>query len=103
MNQTEWKLLQRRFEMSQSGWPTLLVIVVDTMLVTASMWLRARGGFFYLVSVGCLTVALLHAYLLLHEASHSAISSNKFINSLVGHVAGWLIAMPYLSRRRSHM
>jgi fatty acid desaturase len=103
VNQAEWKQLRKELEPQQSGWPTLLVMAVDLVALAFSLWLQGRAGPWNLAGVFVLTLVLLHGYLWLHEASHSSICRNQTLNDLVGHLAGWLIVMPYLSRRRSHL
>jgi acyl-lipid omega-6 desaturase (Delta-12 desaturase) len=104
MKKQDWLALKDQIEPGQSRWPTVTVIVFDC-LVSAIAWRLIHGGTFIgeILSVPLLALVFLHAYLLLHEATHSAISRNKRINALVGHACGWLILMPFLSRQRSHL
>ncbi|MDR6500237.1 fatty acid desaturase [Burkholderia ambifaria] len=48
-------------------------------------------------------LALLHLYLIMHEALHYSVSNTRFYNEVVGHICGWIIGLPFLPRRRSHL
>jgi fatty acid desaturase len=47
--------------------------------------------------------ALLHFYLLQHEATHKAISKSPFLNDTLGHIFSWVVVIPYIQRRKSHL
>src|SRR4051794_20347251 len=101
MTRKEWIYLKEQLQFHQSSWPSRIVIVFDVAVFSSSLSLFATHH--HLLSTFLLTWSLLHSYLLLHEATHSALSTKKGINDLVGHICGWLIIMPYLCRQRSHL
>lgn len=103
MSPQDWKQLRDRFQSLKPSWPTAWVIVLDFFALFSSWRLWKIGGGYAPLSILLLAWALLHFYLVLHEATHSAISRNPKINNLVGHIAGWIILMPFLSRQRSHL
>lgn len=96
MTRDQWETLKAHFHDLKPGLQTFSVIIFDLLALKAAWQL---GGFGSLL----LALVLLHAYLLLHEATHSAISKNTSLNDWVGHVAGWMILMPFLPRQRSHL
>lgn len=107
MKQEKWQELKSRFQATkamQPGWPTLAVLVVDSAIAIYSFHLFQVAGVWHrLSSVALLALVLLHSYLLLHEATHSAVSKSRVINDFIGHFCGALILMPFLPRQRSHL
>jgi fatty acid desaturase len=103
MTKEDWELVKSEIRGPIRRWPTFAVILIDLIVFVLSGWLRHQGRFAAILAFILLALVLHHAYLLLHEATHSAIARSKRINALVGHVCGWLIGVPYLSRQRSHM
>ena len=102
MTRQDWELVKSQLH-EPIHWPTLGVMVLDLLVFALSAWLAQQGPFARLLAIVPLTLVLHHAYLFAHDASHSAVSRNAWLNDLVGHVCSWLIAVPYLSRQRSHM
>lgn len=54
------------------------------------------------LSVVMLVLTFLHLYLLVHEACHDALFRSRKLNDFVGQLLGWVIALAYLPRKRSH-
>jgi fatty acid desaturase len=102
MTKEEWRLVKSALRKPRR-WPTFGIIVVDLVALLASWRFKQQGWFAAFLATLLLALVLHHAYLLLHEATHSAIAESRHVNALVGHVCGWLIAVPFLSRQRSHM
>lgn len=102
MNRQAWELIKSQLQ-TASYWPTLAVMVFDLWLLALSAWAAQQGLLGRVLATLLLTLLLHHAYLFAHDASHSAISKRAWVNALVGHVCSWLIAVPFLSRQRSHM
>jgi fatty acid desaturase len=107
MKRQQWQELKACFQASKSlrpGWPTVQIFVADIVILGISIFLvQKRGMLCSLTASVCLALVLLHSYLLLHEATHSALSNRRRINDIVGHVCGWLVLMPFLPRQRSHL
>jgi omega-6 fatty acid desaturase (delta-12 desaturase) len=103
MTKADWDVVKAEIRSPVQRWPTFGIVLIDLIAFTLSAWLRHQGRVAAIGSVLVLALALHHAYLLLHEATHASIAKRKWINALVGHVCGWLIGLPYLSRQRSHM
>ncbi|MFA0813034.1 fatty acid desaturase [Microbulbifer epialgicus] len=103
MNKKEWLKCQNSFTKNGKSWPTLTIILFDLLTMAAGLYLTKKGGFFSVVAVFFFVIVFLHAYLLLHEATHCSISHSKLLNGLCGHICGWLILIPFLTRQRSHL
>jgi acyl-lipid omega-6 desaturase (Delta-12 desaturase) len=103
MNQQEWNHCKTNFCVSDRRWRTLGIIMFDAGTLFAAFYLQSMGSLFILPGILLFAFVFLHAYLLLHEATHSAVSHSKFLNNLVGHICGWMILMPFLARQRSHL
>lgn len=85
------------------SWPTLLVLLFDTLPLGVALELARHEGLFALgCAVLCLLVVLLHAYLVLHECLHGAVFADRSANVVLGHLLGFVTLCPFLSRRRSH-
>jgi acyl-lipid omega-6 desaturase (Delta-12 desaturase) len=102
MTRQDWQVVKSELRVPRR-WPTVGVIVLDAAIFAVSAWLTQQGVSARLPAILLLTFALHHAYLLSHEAQHSAISKHTWLNNLVGHICSWSIAVPFLSRQRSHM
>ena len=103
MTKRDWELVKAQLRQHVQYWPTFAIILVDIAVAAFCWWLRSQGWVASILSSVLLGFVLHHAYLLLHEATHSAIAKQRSINVSVGHVCGWLIAMPFLTRQRSHL
>lgn len=99
----EWINLKSKYPSDQLAWPTILVLAFDILFLTFSFYLFGSSVFATIVSWIVLVIVMLHLYLILHEATHKAISKKNWINIIIGHLSGWIILMPYLARRRSHL
>ena len=102
MTKEDWEVLKSELHRPKH-WPTFCIILIDVIAFAFTVWLRQHGWFAAILSSLVLALVLHHAYLLLHEATHSAVAKSRAINLCVGHVCGWLIGVPFLSRQRSHM
>lgn len=102
MTRQDWELVKADLE-QPSHWPTLIVVCVDTLILFVSAWLTQQGVLAMFPAILLLTFVLHHAYLLAHDATHSAVSKHTWLNNLVGHLCSWMITVPFLSRQRTHM
>ncbi len=57
----------------------------------------------WLVSQALLVVALIHLYVIHHEAVHLAVYNRRSHNEAMGHVLNFIIGLPFLPRRESHL
>ncbi len=103
MNKLLWDKIKASNHFSGLHLPTLLVIILDIFLIALAWRISFLSIPYFILSVFLLAVALLHFYLLLHEATHSAVSGSSHINNFVGHICGWSILMPFLPRQTSHL
>ncbi|MGQ5521732.1 fatty acid desaturase family protein [Chitinimonas sp. PSY-7] len=103
MNKQEWSRCNAQFRNTEKRWRTFGIIGLDIFLLFAATYLILIGKLYTVPGVLLLSIVFLHFYLLLHEATHSAVSHSKFLNDLIGHICGWIIIMPFLARKRSHL
>ncbi len=103
MNRDLWLTIKNQIELSKINGPTLFIFIIDIFLLLTSWNLFQLGSFFVIISYLFASLALLQFYLILHEATHNAVSTSNFINSLIGHLCGFLVLMPYLPRQSSHI
>lgn len=102
MLRENWKQIKSTLNNDQS-YKTYLVLLFDILMLVLSWKLSFYSSLAVLLSQLLLCLSLIHFYLIMHEASHSAISNYKIINEFIGHVCGWLVLMPYLPRKQSHL
>lgn len=102
MNKQRWNELRKDSRPPSPNWPTWAVIVVDLALLALGIVLATRDSTLAYASLLPFTLFQLHSYLILHEATHGAVSPAPALNNFVGHVCGWLIVMPFLARQSSH-
>jgi omega-6 fatty acid desaturase (delta-12 desaturase) len=101
MNLGTWHALKSRYAAPKIAYLTITIFIFDLFLFFTLFIVREKVSilFFWVL----LIIPMIHFYLILHEASHKTLSERHRVNSLVGHICGWLILMPYLARRRSHL
>jgi len=103
MTKDEWLSVKARVPKGPMGAATIVLWLVDLALLAEAWALWSRGGFARLSALILGVLALLHIYLIMHEALHFAVSRKLIINECVGHVCGWIIGLPFLPRRGSHL
>lgn len=101
----EWKKLKCQFAPLHPSSKTVVVLIFDIVVYLSAITLHIYTENLGLKALGIILLAFtfLHFYLLLHEATHLAITGNRRVNDIIGHFLGWIILLPYLSRQRSHM
>lgn len=103
MTRQEWMDLKAKCDESKPKWKTLALLAGDILAVALSWFLCRGNAAGVLLGWGLLSWALVHFYLFLHEATHSALFRNSGLNRFSGNVLGWCIGMPFLARQRSHL
>lgn len=104
MTKQEWREVSARFAQSRLRSTTACLFAGDLLLLIASWYLAAGGGLGRRLSASALLLlALVHLYLILHEAMHKSASPYRWLNDLIGHVSGWIIVLPFLPRQRNHL
>lgn len=104
VTQEKWRELSDLLARRPLRSTTVLLLVADLALIAGSWWLKLRGGLAaQLGAWALLTFSLTQLYLILHEATHGAVSRRKWLNNFAGHVSGWLFLYPFLTRQRNHM
>jgi fatty acid desaturase len=103
MDKNSWESIKKEFNFTGGHWRNYLILLVDVALVVVSWQLSFSSPLALVLSYALLILALLHFYILLHEATHSTLSNRIFINNLIGQVLGMVILLPYLPRQTSHI
>lgn len=103
MDRKTWENIKLQYNFSSGHWRTYLILLVDVVLVVASWQLSFQSAVGVLLSYVFLVLALLHFYVLLHEATHSALSKSVVVNNFIGQVLGIIILLPFLPRQTSHI
>lgn len=104
MTKEQWLIVRKQIpDGAKQPW-TVILWVFDLALLTLA-WNLWLGTSTVLQGVALILAgfAVLQIYLILHEALHGAVSDNRRLNNFIGHSSGWLIALPFLVRRRYHM
>ncbi|AZC18575.1 fatty acid desaturase [Pseudomonas sp. CMR5c] len=103
MTKEQWLNVRKQIpDGAKEPWTVMLWVADMLVLVLAwNLWLSSSTGL-QLLGLVLAGVATLQIYLILHEALHGAISENRRVNNFIGHCNGWLIALPFLVRRRFH-
>jgi len=103
MKKEEWNKLKHAFPHKGFSIRTLAIWTCDLLFIGLSFFFLMQGGWYLLLSWGLLSLALLHIYLFQHEATHSTIAKNNYWNDGIGHFLSWVIMVPFLARKRSHL
>src|SRR5262245_36037691 len=73
-------------------------------LLAAGFWLtRAGNPWAWAGGQLLLAAAFLHAFVLLHEAGHGTLFSNRALNHLAGHLAGAIALIPFWNWQLIHL
>ncbi len=103
MNKELWETLKKKYSFACTNWPTFIIISFDIVLIGLAWKLSFMSTPYMPISYLLFSLALVHFYLILHEATHSAVSKHTLLNDLIGQIFGWLILMPFLPRQSSHL
>jgi len=100
----EWRGLYEQFSARPLRSTTLLLLAFDLGLLALSWFLwSTRGRWSAVIAWPLLMLALIHLYLILHEAAHSSVSRHVRVNHLVGNLCGWTFLLPFFTRQRNHL
>ncbi|RAI69484.1 fatty acid desaturase [Pseudomonas fluorescens] len=104
MTKEQWLVIRKQIpDGAKEPW-TVILWIIDLLVLSLAwnLWLSSSTILqgLALVLAG---FSVLQVYLILHEALHGAVSDNRSLNNFIGHFSGWLIALPFLVRRRFHM
>lgn len=83
----------------RTSWITLFVLLCDVVLLALVLSQSAVG---YAVLVSTSLLAFVHVYLVMHECVHGAVFAQHRYNEWLGHLLGFAIGCPFLTRRRAH-
>ncbi|MDI2593754.1 fatty acid desaturase [Pseudomonas sp. 681] len=104
MTREQWSAVRKQIpDGAKEPW-TLILWVADLFILVFAwnLWISSSIALqgIALILAG---LAIVQIYLISHEALHGSASDNRKINNFIGHFNGWLIALPFLVRRRYHM
>src|SRR5471030_699919 len=104
MTREQWSAVRKQIpDGAKEPW-TLILWVADLFILEFAwnLWISSSIALqgIALILAG---LAIVQIYLISHEALHGSASDNRKINNFIGHFNGWLIALPFLVRRRYHM
>jgi len=75
----------------------------NVVALLAGVTISSSGSWFwYVIGQLLLTLCLVHAFVLLHEAGHQTLFKRRWMNAIVGHYAGGLSLIPFASWRPIH-
>ena len=103
MNRDAWLILKSHMKIDSINWLTVFIFIFDVFLISLSWNLFSYGLIYKILSYLMASFAFLQLYLILHEATHNAISKFSFINDFFGHFCGFVVLIPYLPRQSSHL
>jgi len=93
--------------MGEFAWPTVVLGVAVTSAYIATPLLVAYGALSILVALPLMMVLTYAAYTVLHEALHGTISGSngslRWVNELMGYLAGWILMIPLTAHRHEHL
>ena len=93
--------------MGEFGWPTVVLGVTVTAAYIATPLLVAHGSLSILVAIPLMMVLTYAAYTVMHEAVHGSISGSngslRWVNELMGYLAGWILMIPLTAHRHEHL
>ena len=103
-NRKSWLEIRKKYSDPSSYTASHIVLMVDVLIVALSyyLFLSYESILVQILAIMLLSLAFVQLYLLVHEATHNALSKNVRVNDFLGHILSWIISMPYLARKRSH-
>ena len=104
MTKDQWLAARQQIpDGAKEPWTVMLWLADLLLLVLAwNLWLM-DALLLKVLGLALAGFATVQVYLILHEALHGAAAQNRRLNDFIGHCSGWLIALPFLVRRRFHM
>ncbi len=71
--------------------------------IAGALMLAVQGGWMaYLLGQAILSLAFVHAFVLLHEAGHHTLFRSRGVNRWIGHLAGFVALIPFHAWQRIH-
>ena len=90
-------------DLAPSNGAGALYLLQCAVFTSSGFLLSAKDGQFnWLLGQLLLSVAWLQWFVLLHEAGHHTLFSNRSLNTICGHLAGFMSGFPFLSWRLIH-
>ncbi len=98
------KEIQKTLDFSPSEGALLFHLIFDFSLLTGILFLFGKGNFGAVVLADFLLPVLFFRFFgLMHECVHSSASHFKFVNEIIGCVAGAFCFLPYLPWKLIHL
>jgi beta-carotene hydroxylase len=98
---------QAKTYMGKIAWPTVILGSAVFTSYIAVLALVATGGLSLLLALPLITVLTYAAYTVMHEAVHGSISgsvsSMRWLNDVMGYLAGWILMIPLTAHRHEHL
>ncbi|PXX21590.1 MULTISPECIES: fatty acid desaturase [Burkholderia] len=104
MTKDEWLEMSSQLPRDTQGIRTVSLWFADLAILGAAwrLWIAApliAKPLAWMLAM----VALIQLYLIMHEAIHTSVCRHRLLNDAIGHFCGWVIGLPFLPRRRSHL
>jgi acyl-lipid omega-6 desaturase (Delta-12 desaturase) len=104
MTREQWQSIQKKTQSASILPWTVLLLAGDLFLLGASsVWIETAGWWNKIAAEILTMLALVQVYLILHEANHGAVCRERWLNGVAGHLCGWLVFLPFLTRQRHHL
>jgi beta-carotene hydroxylase len=93
--------------MGEFAWPTVILGVSVFIAYLATIALVAQGALPTWLGVLFIIPLTYASYTVLHEAAHGSISGShqslRWLNELMGYLAGWIMMVPLTAHRHEHL
>ena len=93
--------------MGDFAWPTVILGFSVTLGYLATALLAVTGIMPLLLAIPLLMVLTYASYTIMHEAVHGSISGSnsslRWLNELLGYMAGWVLMIPLTAHRHEHL
>ena len=96
-----WKEISTEFKDSKAGVKSFLILSFDILfsIFLVVSHLNEKSIYLKFLYSVFLCLPFTHFYLFLHEATHNALSKQKWLNEFLGHLFSVIICLPYLPRK----
>ena len=93
--------------MGEFAWPTLILGFSVTLGYLVTSLLAVTGIMSLALAIPLMMVLTYASYTIMHEAVHGSISGSnsslRWLNELLGYMAGWVLMIPLTAHRHEHL